>query len=379
MQNRIYLEDLDHRGRHCIAIRGSLEPAEHTKIRNHPRRLYSKTHGCWYLPFSEEDLGWLRRELNAEDRTRNREHTSIVMSSNGSISNAKLPLPKGYHEQLVRLRYSEATWENYESQLRQFIAWLRPKTLDDINDEVVKGYLFYLANDRKVSISTQNTAINAIKFYLEKVHRGERKVYYVDRPMKEVKLPHVLTQEEVKELLTVTKNIKHRCMLLVLYSTGVRMSELLNLRWSDFDPSKLQVFIHGGKGRKDRLTITSRMTIDYILHYQQHYDTQEYLFEGPGGGKYSPRSVNQIIQRSAGFAGISKRVSAHTLRHSFATHLLEDRVDIRYIQMLMGHESSKTTERYTHMTTKGFSGIKSPLDGLGIDFRIPSPKGNKGI
>lgn len=366
------LEPLQHRDQDCIAIVGSMNAAAYNAVRGFSGGMYSKTHGCWYVPYDGATLNNLVEQIGRFQPVEVSKEFRI--ETDGSL----IALPEGYHEQLVRLRYSEATWENYESQLRQFLAWLRPRTLDDLNDEVIKGYLLHLASDRKVSISTQNTAINAIKFYLEKVHRGERKVYYVDRPMKEVKLPHVLTQEEVRDLLTATKNIKHRCMLLVLYSTGVRISELLNLRWSDFDPSKLQVFVHGGKGRKDRLTITSKMTIEYIRYYQEQYKTRKYLFEGPGG-RYSPRSVNQIIHRSASIAGISKQVSAHTLRHSFATHLLEERVDIRYIQMLMGHESSKTTERYTHMTTRAFSAIKSPLDSLGVDFRVPSSNTNKDI
>lgn len=361
------MEPMDHRGQRCVAIVGALNPGAYNAVRAFPQRLYSKTHGCWYIIYDHEKLAKLAAEL--------RKHQTIEVSERFEVKDMPptlTPLPEGYHEHLVRVRYSEATIKTYEAQLRQFISWLHPVNIEDLTEAFINRYMLHLANKKRVSISTQNTAINAIKFYLEKVHRGERKVYYVDRPMKETKLPHVLTQEEVKALISATRNVKHRCMILVLYSTGVRISELLNLRWSDFDVQKRQVFVHGGKGRKDRLTITSRKAIDYIRFYMDQYKPKNFLFEGPKGGRYSSRSVNQIIHRSAREAGINKRVSAHTLRHSFATHLLELREDIRYIQLLMGHDSSKTTERYTHMTTRGFKDIKSPLDSLGLDFDVPS-------
>lgn len=361
------LEIREHRGSKCVMVLGRIGDAAYRVIKSFPGRLYSKTHGCWYIPYSAEGMALLKKRL---------EVPSVVVSPQDiqQLKQTKrgIVLPEGYHDQLIRVRYSPATVGTYESQMRKFLEWLQPRGIEALNDEVINKYQLYLAADRRVSISTQNTAINAIKFYLEKVHRGERKVYYVDRPMKESKLPHVLTQDEVRSLIEATRNVKHRCMLLVLYSTGVRMSELLNLRLKDFDESKLQVFVRGGKGRKDRLTVTSRYAIEYIHYYRRQYKPKEYLFEGPGGGRYSPRSVNQVIHRSAELAGVSKRTSAHTLRHSFATHLLEHHLDIRYIQLLMGHESSKTTERYTHMTTKGFSDIKSPLDSLGMNFDTPS-------
>jgi len=342
-------------------------------IRMFPGRKYSKTHGCWYVVYADEVLDQLRRELSKwqEVDVAIFPHVSTAKAEH-EVKLIQFPLPDGYHDCLVRVRYSEATVKTYESQFRTFLAWLHPGKLNDLTDEIIRKYMVYLAGNRRVSISTQNTAINAIKFYLEKVQRGERKEYYVDRPIRETKLPRVLGQEEVTALIEFTKNVKHRCMILVLYATGIRISELLNLRWSDFDETRLQLFVNGGKGKKDRMTIVSRSCLEYVKYYMSLYGPKNHLFEGQGGGRYSARSVNQVIRRSASEAGIMKRVSAHVLRHSFATHLLEDGIDLRYIQALMGHESSKTTERYTHVTTRGFSMIKSPLDRLKIDFL---PKG----
>ena len=338
-------------------------------IRAFPHRQFSSTHACWYVTYSEEVLRELSRKIS-ECQTvgisADFKHDGV--HSEGEVKIIQFPLPEGYHETLVRVRYSEATVKTYESQMRKFLGWIHPRTSADITKVLIDDYQLYLASVKKISISTQNTAINAIKFYLEKVLHGERKVYYVERPRKEEKLPRVLSQEEVKALIEVTQNPKHRCMLMLLYSSGLRISELLNLRWRDFDLHRMQLFVEGGKGKKDRVTLLSHAAVEFTQYYMSLYKPGDLLFEGPGGKKYSQGSVNKIIHRSAFLAGIQKNPSAHTLRHSFATHLLEQKTDIRYIQVLLGHENSKTTERYTHVTTKGFSRLKSPLDSLKLDF-----------
>lgn len=357
-----------HRGVHCIAIRGPLNPEADKVIRGFPGRQYSRTNGCWYVVFSESVLQKLRDKLSGcQAVCISAEFDQRSPQTVGEVKIVQFSLPEGYHECLLRMRYSDSTVNVYESQIRLFLAWMHPRTLADLSDDMINDYQLYLASARKVSVSTQNTAINAIKFYLEKVHHGERKVYYVERPIKETKLPRVLSQDEVKALIEVTENPKHKCMLMLLYSSGLRLSELLNLRWRDFDIDRKQLFIDGGKGAKDRVTLLSDDALVFTQHYRSLYQTKDLLFEGPEGGRYSARSVNMIVHRAAALAGILKTVSPHTLRHSFATHLLEQGVDIRYIQVLMGHESSKTTERYTHVTTRGFSRIKSPLDSLKVN------------
>jgi site-specific recombinase XerD len=371
----ILLAVIEHRGKQCVAIRGRLTQQADALIREFPGRQFSKTHSCWYVEHETEVVRKLHELLSAVQYV----ELSPELADAGDRAAVLIELPDGYHECLVRVRYSQATAYNYESQMRAFISWLHPRKLDAISTDVIHAYLVYLVSVRKVSVSTQNTAINAIKFYLEKVHRGERKVYYVDRPIKEVKLPRVLSQEEVRRMIEVIRNPKHRCMLLLLYSAGLRMSELLNLRWRDFDTDRMQLFVDGGKGKKDRMTLLSGMVVEYVKYYLSLYKPVDFLFEGPGHQRYSPRSVNMIVHRAAKMAGIQKDVSAHTLRHSFATHLLEQSIDIRYIQVLMGHESSKTTERYTHVTTRGFSKIKSPLDGLGISLGAEDGPQNKNV
>ncbi len=372
MDDIIRLEPLVHRDMNCIALVGQLRTAAYKVVQAFPGRKYSKTHGCWYVEYEQSTLERLADQLGACQMVEVSDKFELRRRSDVKKSEVAV-LPEGYHESLSRIRYSGATVKTYESQMRMFLNWLHPRTLGDLTDAIINDYQLYLTEVRKISTSTQNTAINAIKYYLEKVHHGERKVYYIDRPIKETKMPRVLSQEEVKALMEAIKNIKHRCIAIILYAAGLRMSELLNLRWKDFDEHRLQLFVNGGKGRKDRMTIISKSALAFIKYYMSLYKPKDFLFEGQGGGKYSPGSVNKIIDRAAKAAGILKDPTAHTLRHSFATHLLEQGTDIRYIQALMGHENSKTTERYTHVTTKGFSAIRSPLDGLNIDLSFPAP------
>ena len=193
---------------------------------------------------------------------------------------------------------------------------------------------------------------------------GQRKVYLIERPIKEKTLPIVLNVKEIGSLLNATENIKHKAILMLGYSAGLRVSELINVRLRDIDSKRMQVRIEQSKGKKDRYSLLSNRLLAVLREYFKIHKPKEWLFEGIGGGQYSVRSIQEIMSAAVKKAGIKKKVTVHTLRHSFATHLLEQGTDLRYIQSLLGHESSKTTEIYTHITTKGFDQIVSPLDKL---------------
>jgi site-specific recombinase XerD len=378
MSNPIKLIPLWHRDSYNIAIKGSLSSEAVQLIRNNKHCLYSRTHQCWYSKYSPEDLDFLFQSLSALYKveiptTFNPDSSPVPVK----ITRTNTKLPEGYSEMLLRLRYSEQTRATYESQMRKFVEYISPKTIADITKADVDDYMAYLIKEKEVSISTQNTAINAIKFYLEHLMGGERTFYYTDRPFKEKTLPTVLSEDEIQQLLWATNNMKHRSIMFLLYSAGLRISELLNLKWADIDESRMLIYVRGGKGRKDRITLLSKLTLDYLYHYRDLYKPKEWLFEGMQGGQYSTRSANQFIHKYSRLAGIKKRVSAHTLRHSFATHLLERGTDLRYIQTLLGHESSRTTERYAHVTKKGFENIISPLDIMAKGLTLG--EGNRGI
>ncbi len=282
----------------------------------------------------------------------------------GDILNYK-PVPDSYTDKLKILRYSENTIRTYKDCFGEFVNYFA-KELDDITQEEIRQYLLYLIEERQVSTSYQNQAINSIKFYYEKVMQGPRRVYYIERPRKEKTLPTVLSEEEVKKIIMGISNLKHKCLIMTCYSAGLRISEALNLRPADIDSKRMLITIKGGKGKKDRITLLSKRLLDLLRDYYLAYKPKEFLFEGQMGGRYSERSAQQVLKLAARKAGIMKRVTLHTLRHSFATHLLENGTDLRYIQSLLGHSSPKTTQIYTHITTRGFDQIKNPLDNLGI-------------
>jgi site-specific recombinase XerD len=236
-----------------------------------------------------------------------------------------------------------------------------------MTDEMIVEFLRYLVNERNISGSYQNQSINSIKFYFERVMGGQRKVYTIDRPRKEKFLPEVLSEEEVVMILNSTENLKHKAMLITIYSAGLRVSEFINLKIKDIDSNRMQIRVEQGKGKKDRYTLLGKKTLEILRKYVAEYKPIVWLFEGTKGEQYSRRTINEILKKSVDKTNIKKRITVHTLRHSFATHLLEAGTDIRYIQSLLGHSSGKTTEIYTHITTKGFDQIISPLDKLEIN------------
>jgi site-specific recombinase XerD len=259
-------------------------------------------------------------------------------------------------------RYSVSTQKVYYAMFRQFLAYVYPMPLHQVGSRTVINYHLELIQTKKISHSYQNQSINAIKFYLEQVLGQEAKGYELERPNKPQKLPDVLSMEEVMMILKATPNIKHKAMLTTLYSAGLRIGELLNLRLTDIDSQHMRLWVREGKGVKDRLTVLSEALLKLLRIYYKAYRPKVYLFEGPDGKPYSASSVRKILNRSAKKAGIRKHIKPHTLRHSFATHLLEQGTNLRYIQTLLGHTSAKTTEIYTHVSSKKLEEVKSPLD-----------------
>ncbi len=275
-----------------------------------------------------------------------------------------MDLPLGYLETLERRRYSESTIKTYCSYFRDFQHAFQGTKLETINTAQINGYLLKLIRERDISISQQNQRINAIKFYYEKVLGREKRYYKVERPRKERILPKVLAKTEIKKILDHCTNLKHRMILTLLYSGGLRRSEVLDLKISDIESERELLRVRGAKGKKDRYTLLSGKILADLRQYYREYKPDKYLFEGQRGGKYSATSVAKILKNAALKAGIKKRVTPHMLRHSFATHLLEQGTDLRYIQELLGHNSSRTTEIYTHVRSASVRNIKNPIDDI---------------
>ena len=263
---------------------------------------------------------------------------------------------------LIQKRYSDNTIGMYCNYFEDFCSHFIDQDLKEITTTKINSYILDLIKAKNISISQQNQRINAIKFYYEKVLSREKQYYELHRPKKEHRLPKVLSKQEVKRIFDVTKNLKYKCILMMLYSAGLRRSEVLNLIHSDIDSERMVVHINGAKGKKDRISLLSDNLLQLLRQYYKEYRPKQYLFEGQNGGKYSASSVAKILKKSALKAGIRKNVTPHMLRHSFATHLLEQGTDLRYIQELLGHDSSKTTEIYTHVSKKAIDKINNPMD-----------------
>jgi len=268
--------------------------------------------------------------------------------------------PNGYLDKLEIKRYSENTVKTYVHQFERFINHYHHIETEDITENEVRQYLQKLIREGR-SHSYVNQAVNSIKFYFEAVMGMPNRFYAIERPRKQIRLPKVLSKQEVLALIEHTNNIKHRCIVSVLYSAGLRRSELLNLKIDDIDSKRMLIIVKSAKGNKDRMTVLSPILLQDLRLYYKEYRPKKYLFEGPRNRPYTASSVVKIISGAARRASIYKKVSPHMLRHSFATHLLEDGTDIRHIQLLLGHNSTKTTEIYTHVAETSFNGIKDLL------------------
>ena len=274
-------------------------------------------------------------------------------------------LPEGYLELLERKRYSPSTIKTYRAYFSDFMEYHKGRNIDRLKVADINKYILYLVNEKKISVSQQNMRINAIKFYYEQVKGGQRQYYGGITRAKEYKsLPEVLSRNEVARILACLSNRKHRCMISLIYSAGLRRSELLNLTPKDIISERMLVRIMG-KGRKCRYSLLSEKLLKELREYFKEYRPQKWLFEGETPGEqYSASALVKILKEAASRAGIKHRVHVHMLRHSFATHLLEQGTDLRTIQELLGHNDIKTTSIYLHVTSAHKSSIPNPLDSL---------------
>ncbi|HZB12767.1 MAG TPA: site-specific tyrosine recombinase/integron integrase [Chryseolinea sp.] len=282
-------------------------------------------------------------------------------------ANKETACPQVYIDLLETKRYSVNTARTYTAFFSEFVRGCNGKPLNEINENDIKKYMLSIVKQGK-SLSHQNQVINAIKFYYEQVLDMPQRFYEIERPRKQQKLPSVLSEEEISKIISSTANLKHKTILATIYACGLRLSELLNLKISDIQSDRHLLLIRDGKGKKDRHTLLSDTTLTLLRKYYVVFRPKEYLFEGQDGGRYSSKSVQNIVKHALRTANIKRPASAHTLRHSFATHLLENGTDLRYIQTLLGHSSPKTTEIYAHVSTKGIRDVVSPIEKLKIEF-----------
>jgi integrase/recombinase XerD len=336
-----------HKGLSRIAVYFEKNKELNERIKRLEGALWSASLGAWHLPDTPNS------------RTRFKILQEIILSEN------HLKSIEYFKQWLSSKRYSDSTIKTYSEALKSFLLFYNEKDSKDITEQDVVHYNNQFILKNQLSSSYQNQIVNAIKLFFGIVNNSKMKIELIHRPKREKLLPNVLSKEEVKMILEAHGNIKHRVMLSLIYSCGLRRSELLNLKPNDIDSKRNLIIIRIAKGKKDRIVPLSDKILVLLRDYYKTCKPKKWLFEGQfEGEQYSEKSLESVLKQALAKTTIKKPVTLHWLRHSYATHLLESGTDLRFIQELLGHKSSRTTEIYTHVSTKSIQNIKSPFDDL---------------
>lgn len=326
---------------------------------------------CWHIPYQGKAYAELKRLFGVGQIVVLHERPRVY-SAGKDLKSPEKPSRLEFQGELIRMetqlrlqRYSHNTIKTYKNFFTQFLAYYPDRDPRLLEKEDIVRFLLKQSEEKNWSDSTQNQAVNALKFYYEKV-LGQERTYYDLRPRRSRPLPGVFSEQEVARLFGVVPNLKHKSILMLIYSSGLRIGESIRLRKEDINFDRKQIFIKGGKGKKDRYTVLSEKMVSQLQQYLTAYRPDYWLFEGQTGGQYSQSSIRKIFRRAVAQAGVNPYSTVHTLRHSFATHLLESGMDLRYIQALLGHNSSETTAIYTHITQEAAKKLVSPLDRLDL-------------
>lgn len=345
-------------GRLIVEFLYSIERVE--KIKAVPGRRWHPEKKLWSVPDTDESIAVMSTVFCGENLI----GLSDANYSLSNITNDDITSLEKLKDELKLRGYSSKTIKNYCGHLRRFQSFIH-KCLEAITEDDIKQYLLHLIEGQQTSHSFVDQAISAIKFYNEKVLKQKVELAKLKRPKKERKLPDVLAEDEILAIINAVKNIKHLVILVMVYSSGLRVGEVVRLRPEDIDIQRMMVHVRQGKGRKDRYSVLSQFSLELLKKYIDQIKPETWLFPGADPGCHlTERTVQKIFEHARERAGITKRVSVHNLRHSFATHLLEGGTDLRYIQELLGHANSKTTEIYTHVSKKGLERIQSPMDRI---------------
>lgn len=341
-----------HKNQKVIWVEFPYNPEWIKLIKENLKAHWSQSHKKWYLP----------------DNPQNRKHLEIEADYIGKaihhLSPQNLPELKLYIEQLKLKGYSPSTIKTYSTEFIQLLKILGNHPVHELSPERLRAYFLYCIDDLKLSENLIHSRMNAVKFYFEQVLNRPRMFLNIPRPKKPSILPKAISQRDIKKMFQQIENPKHQLLIKLCYGMGLRVSEIVNLKIEHIDSQRMQVLISGAKGKKDRYVVLPESILEELRDYYRQYRPVEYLFEGINGGQYSVRTVQQVFKTAMQKAKINKRVGVHSLRHSYATHLIEQGTDIRFVQDLLGHKNIKTTMNYTGLTDQTKRKIKSPLDFL---------------
>lgn len=387
---KVQLKPLNYKGQIRIGIYYGQDRNLNLLLKNEFAARWSSTFTCWHIaadsavklkllqflkdrnyPVEDQQSKRVSEnevQLSGADRTlQNFPKTEVAVDSLQKIDPVNLHIIELMKDHLVLKAYSGSTIKTYLNEMQQFLYRLGNIAADELTPGHLKKYLVFCFEKLKLSENTLHSRINAMKFYYEQVLRRERFFLEIPRPKKPLQLPKLLNEDELSRLFNALSNKKHKAMLFTAYSAGLRVSEIVQLKLTDIDSERMQIFIENAKGKKDRYVNLSPILLDILREYFRQYSPRPrvYLFESEQTGQAYPiRTVQQIFSNAKQKAGIVKDVGIHSLRHSFATHLLDKGTDIRYIKDLLGHFDIRTTERYLHVSKNQLVNIVSPLDEL---------------
>ena len=395
MKPTITLKPFLHRGGEQIGIYFKNDLHLNILVRSGGGAAWSRTGKCWYIPMKRQSFEKLKTVFNDKALLETGELKKYLERKKTETKNYPPALKKlkigqpatkvntysirpevyinavNHHvlpemEKILHLKkYSSSTIRTYISEIAVFLKQIRHHPADQFSAKRIKDYLGYCSSELKLSENTLHSRINALKFYYEQVLNRPKFFWEIPRPKKAIQLPKVLSKEEIALLLRAVENVKHKTMLMLGYSCGLRVSEITALQLTDIDEHRRLLMIRKGKGKKDRIISLSPVMLIMLREYKQKYKPKGFLFEGQSiGSAYSVRSLESIIHAAKEKAGIKKEGSMHMLRHSFATHLLDKGTDVVFIQKLLGHNDIKTTLRYLHVTNKDILNILSPLEDI---------------
>lgn len=367
----IKLDKIRHKGKEVVLIKFPYDLNLGTEAKKITGIRWSQSLKAWHAPYSIDVLKEIKTifdSISTIDPQALKEKVAkekALLEKKNLLNIETIQKIEKFKQWMFSRRYSDSTVISYSEALKVFLIYFHKKAIIEItNDDIIEFNNKYIL-ENKLSASYQNQVVNAIKLFFRTMQNIKIDIELIHRPKRERVLPNVLSKEEIKKILAAPKNLKHQAMLSLIYSCGLRCGEVLRLKPEHLLSERNILLIKQSKGKKDRIAPLSDKTISLLRTYFNMFKPKIYLFEGAVEGRpYDERSLQNVLKQSLAKSGIKKPVTLHWLRHSYATHLLENGTDLRYIQEILGHSSSKTTEIYTHVSTKSIQKITSPFDFL---------------
>ena len=359
----IILEQKTHRKNNQLLIKFDYDETLISLVRSVNGTSWSKSLKAWYLINTAENLAIILKLFEGITKI-DLSGISKKVGFKRDLTPEQKKILNNFYLFLKGKRYSQSTIQTYTFFVADFINFHTKTPLEELTNRDVELFIETVFIERNYSVSSQRQFISALKIFTVFYPQIKINNLSLERPKKSRLLPNVLSQEEVLRIIQLTKNLKHRAIIVLLYSSGLRIGEVTGLLLKNIDILRKQIKVEGGKGRKDRFVVLATSYLPLLHNYLTTFKPALYFIEGPTGKKYSESSIRKFLFKSVQKAGISKKVTPHTLRHSYATHLLENGVGLRHIQELLGHAKPETTMIYTHVAKKDLLDIQSPLDTI---------------